>query len=161
MPLPPEAYHRLFLIGRGLSLLMAAGTLLLVYRCGREAGDRRAATAVDEQQRAHGPLRLLREARKPGGAVPLLVGAVAAVPAEGPGPAPTSRLPAARGDRGAGGDHEGPGLRPLCPDGAAGRGGPPPSRPQGARDGPSRERAPERRHAAGGRGGGRALPGHP
>ncbi len=42
MPLPPEAYHRLFLIGRGLSLLMAAGTLLLVYRCGREAGDRRA-----------------------------------------------------------------------------------------------------------------------
>jgi 4-amino-4-deoxy-L-arabinose transferase-like glycosyltransferase len=42
MPLPPETYHRLFLIGRGLSLLMAAGTLLLVYRCGRAAGDRRA-----------------------------------------------------------------------------------------------------------------------
>jgi 4-amino-4-deoxy-L-arabinose transferase-like glycosyltransferase len=41
-PLPPETDHRLFLIGRGVSLLMAAGTLLLVYRCGREAGDRRA-----------------------------------------------------------------------------------------------------------------------
>ena len=41
-PVPPEAYHRLFLIGRGLSLLMAAGTLVLVYRCGRELGDGRA-----------------------------------------------------------------------------------------------------------------------
>ena len=42
MPVPPEVYHRLFLIGRVLSLLMAAGTLWLVYRCGRELGDRRA-----------------------------------------------------------------------------------------------------------------------
>src|SRR5260221_6442946 len=42
MPVPPEVYYRLFLIGRSLSLLMAAGTLLLVYRCGRGLGDRRA-----------------------------------------------------------------------------------------------------------------------
>jgi 4-amino-4-deoxy-L-arabinose transferase-like glycosyltransferase len=42
MPVPPEVYHRLLLIGRGLSLLMAAGTLWLVYRCGRELGDARA-----------------------------------------------------------------------------------------------------------------------
>jgi 4-amino-4-deoxy-L-arabinose transferase-like glycosyltransferase len=41
-PIPPAVYERLFLIGRSLSLLMAAGTLLLVYRCGRELGDRRA-----------------------------------------------------------------------------------------------------------------------
>ena len=41
-PVPPEVYHRLFLLGRGLSLLMAAGALLLVYRCGRELGDARA-----------------------------------------------------------------------------------------------------------------------
>lgn len=42
MPVPPDVYHRLFLIGRVTSLLMASGTLLLVYRCGRELGDRRA-----------------------------------------------------------------------------------------------------------------------
>jgi hypothetical protein len=42
MPVPPEVYHRLFLIGRVVSLLMAAGTVWLVYRCGRELGDRRA-----------------------------------------------------------------------------------------------------------------------
>lgn len=42
MPVPPEVYQRLFLIGRVLSLLMAAGTLWLVYRCGRELGERRA-----------------------------------------------------------------------------------------------------------------------
>ena len=39
MPIPPDVYHRLFLIGRVVSLLMAAGTLWLVYRCGRELGD--------------------------------------------------------------------------------------------------------------------------
>jgi len=39
---PPEVYHSLFLIGRGLSLAMALGTVLLVYLCGRELLDRRA-----------------------------------------------------------------------------------------------------------------------
>jgi len=42
MPVPPEVYHRLFLIGRVTSLLMATATVWLVYRCGRELGDRRA-----------------------------------------------------------------------------------------------------------------------
>ena len=39
---PPDAYHALFLLGRALSVVMALGTVLLVYLCGREALDRRA-----------------------------------------------------------------------------------------------------------------------
>jgi hypothetical protein len=43
-PLPPATNHRLFLVGRTLSLLMAAGILALVHRCGLEMGlDGRAA----------------------------------------------------------------------------------------------------------------------
>jgi len=42
-PLPPAVYHALFLIGRTVSLAMATGVVLLVYLCGREIADRRAA----------------------------------------------------------------------------------------------------------------------
>jgi 4-amino-4-deoxy-L-arabinose transferase-like glycosyltransferase len=43
-PIPPAVDHRLFLVSRGLSLLMAAGTILLVHRAAVEMGlDRRAA----------------------------------------------------------------------------------------------------------------------
>lgn len=42
-PVPGDVYHTLFLIGRGLSLLMAAGVVVLVYDCGRRLLDRRGA----------------------------------------------------------------------------------------------------------------------
>lgn len=42
-PVPGDVYARLFLIGRTLSLLMAAGAVALVYDCGRRLLDRRGA----------------------------------------------------------------------------------------------------------------------
>jgi hypothetical protein len=42
-PIPGDVYHTLFLIGRTLSLLMAAGVAALVYDCGRRLLDRRGA----------------------------------------------------------------------------------------------------------------------
>lgn len=41
-PVPAGAYNQLFLIGRAVSLLMGAATVLFVYLCGRELFDRRA-----------------------------------------------------------------------------------------------------------------------
>lgn len=42
-PIPGEVYHTLFVLGRGLSLLMAAGSVALVYVCGRRLLDERGA----------------------------------------------------------------------------------------------------------------------
>ena len=111
----PGPYMGLFLIGRLVSVVFGAGTVMVV-----PVRPRTVRTARCRLRRADGgadgAVRLLREADQPRGSVPVLVRGVAAgLHSHSRAPRP-KRLSAVRRERGARRLHQGPGVWPVRPD---------------------------------------------